>query len=246
MSAISATSTIRSTPVLSPLATTTIASMPNCRHRGVSDGLRSRSSAGHDEKSDRPGDSIDHAGTVEHPTTAALESGIDHVRRSPADAGRLDLIARRPEVGAREVLEEATFDCLEGLVGDNWRARGSRQTADGSADQDRQLTLMSSRAIALFAGARDRWPLAGDQLYVDLDLGEANLPAGTVLHLGTATIAITAAAHTGCKRFSARFGIDAARYVNTPIGRELRLRGVNARVVVAGTARLGDVIRRNA
>jgi hypothetical protein len=181
---------------------------------------------------------------VDPPTTGALEAGTDHVRRSPTDAGRIDLIARRTDVGVREVLEHATFDCVEGLVGDNWRVRGSRQSVDGAADPDRQLTLMSSRAIALFAGARDRWPLAGDQLYVDLDLSKANLPSGTVLELGTAAIEITAAPHTGCKQFSTRFGIDAARYVNTPVGLELRLRGVNARVLVAGTALLGDLIRK--
>jgi hypothetical protein len=180
---------------------------------------------------------------VEHPTTSALEAGTYQVRSAPADTGRLDLIVRRPDLGVREVVEQATFDCNNGLVGDNWRTRGSRETADGSANPERQLTLMSSRAIGLFAGSRDRWPLAGDQLYVDLDLSEANLPAGTILQLGSAAVEITAAPHTGCKKFSTRFGIDAARFVNSPVGLELRMRGVNARVVVAGTAGVGDKIR---
>jgi hypothetical protein len=185
-----------------------------------------------------------HAEGAEHPTTAQLEAGTDAVRSAPRHSGPIDLIVRRAGVGVREVVTRATLDCDDGLVGDNWRVRGSRRTVDGASDPERQLTLMNSRAIALFAGPRERWALAGDQLYVDLDLSLGNLPPGTVLQLGTAAIEITAAPHTGCKHFSSRFGIDAARYVNTPAGLDLRLRGVNARVVVTGTAVMGDTIRK--
>jgi hypothetical protein len=181
---------------------------------------------------------------MEHPSTAALEAGVAEVRRSPADAGRLELIVRRPEVGAREVVAEATLDLADGLAGDCWRARGSSRTPDGAANPDAQLTLMNARAAALIAGPLDRWPLAGDQLFVDLDLGGANLPAGTRLLLGTATIEVTAHPHTGCEKFAARFGRDAARFVNSPVGRELNLRGINTRVVVPGVVRLGDIVRK--
>ena len=135
---------------------------------------------------------------MEHLTTVALEKGIEHVRRSPADHGRVELIVRRPAVDDRQVLEEATLDRANGLVGDTWRARGSSRTADGSSHPDMQLNLMNARTAALVAGQPDRWQLAGDQLYVDLDLSEANLPAGTRLQIGSAVIEVTAMPHTGC------------------------------------------------
>jgi MOSC domain-containing protein YiiM len=173
-----------------------------------------------------------------------LEAGLAHIKRSPAAEGVLELIVRRPAVDEREVLEVAELDVEQGLVGDSWRQRGSRHTADGSAERDRQLTLMNSRAIALFAGDRDRWALAGDQLYVDLDLSLANLPAGARLALGDAVIEVTAPPHTGCAKFRSRFGEQAWRFLNTPDGQALRLRGINARVVEPGRVQLGAPARK--
>jgi MOSC domain-containing protein YiiM len=142
------------------------------------------------------------------------------------------------------VVEEAQLDPTAGLIGDCWRERGSRATEDGSAHPDMQLTMMSARMAALVAGARDRWPLAGDQLYVDLDLSAANLPPGTLLEVGSARIEITDQPHTGCGKFVRRFGLDAMRFVNTQLGRDLNLRGIYARIVNAGTVRTGDPIRK--
>jgi len=149
---------------------------------------------------------------------------------------------RRPAVGQRELLEAAELSIEAGIVGDSWLERGSRHTADGSAEPDRQITIMNARAIALFAGDdRARWAEAGDQLFVDLDLSDASLPAGTRLQLGSAVVEVTAKPHTGCAKFADRFGRDALRFVNSAAGSELHLRGVNARVVVAGTVQVGDV-----
>ena len=142
------------------------------------------------------------------------------------------------------MLEEATLDPAVGLVGDNWRERRARTTPDGSPDPERMLTLMSTRAIAAIAGDPGRWPLAGDQLYVDLDLGLENLPAGTRLAVGTAVLEVSAAPHTGCAKFTERFGSEATRWVNTQAGRSLNLRGINARVVTGGVVRRGDAIRK--
>lgn len=174
----------------------------------------------------------------------ALQAGLDEIRRSPSDEGTVALIVRRPDEDEREVLEEAALDLEEGLVGDMWRRRGSSRTADGSANPDAQVTVMNARVIALLAGARDRWPLAGDQLYVDFDLSVENLPPGTRVALGSTVLEISAEPHTGCAKFSARFGSDAIRFVNSPLGRELRLRGVNTRVVEPGRVRPGDVVRK--
>ena len=150
---------------------------------------------------------------------------------------------RRPRTDAREVLEEGELDPAEGLVGDNWKSRGSAGGA-GPALSDRQLTLMNARVIALLAQTKERWPLAGDQLFVDLDLSAANVPPGTRLAVGSAVIEITAPPHTGCRKFTERFGADAVAFVNSPVWKELHLRGVNARVVKPGIIRVGDVVKR--
>jgi len=179
-----------------------------------------------------------------HLTVSRLEEGLGHVRRSPTDVGRVELIVRRPAVDEREVLEEGILDLAAGLVGDSWRIRGSTRTADGSAHPDMQLNVINARLSSLVAVDPDRRALAGDQLHIDLDLSQANLPPGTRLALGSAVIEVTEIPHTGCAKFRARFGADALRFVNSPVGRQLRLRGLNAKVVVAGTVRQGDDVRK--
>ena len=181
---------------------------------------------------------------VRHLTWEELEAGLGEVRRSPKDEGVLELIVRRPQVDAREILEEGELNRAEGLAGDTWGTRGSSRTADGSPHPDMQLNIMNARAIALVARDRGRWPLAGDQLYIDMDLSEENLPAGSRLALGSAVIEVTAQPHTGCKKFVSRFGPDALKFVNSPVGRELHLRGINAKVVRPGVIRVGDAVRK--
>jgi len=168
-----------------------------------------------------------------------LELGLDHVADSPTDRGVVELIVRRPAVDEREVVEEATLDLVAGLEGDTWRARSE---AKGEVNMETQLTLMNSRAAALVAGPRERWPIAGDQLYVDFDLSVSSLPPGTRVRVGGALVEITPEPHRGCGKFSARFGVDALKFVNSKVGRELNLRGVNARVVEPGRVRTGDEI----
>jgi hypothetical protein len=180
----------------------------------------------------------------QHLTRAELEAGLANIRQSPPDNGLLAMIVRRPAVDAREVLIEAELDAAEGLVGDNWRQRGSSSTADGSAHPEMQLNIMNARAIELIAQDTARWPLAGDQLFIDLDLSDANLPPGTQLAIGSAILEVTAVPHTGCKKFAARFGVDAVKFVNSPEGKQLHLRGVNAKVVKGGALRTGDTVRK--
>ena len=171
-----------------------------------------------------------------HRSLSTLEAGIGEIRRSPADVGTVELIVRRPAENERETLSEAHLDTTAGLVGDGWL------TGDG--DVSRQITVMNARAVALLAGSRDRWPLAGDQLYVDLDLSVGNMPPGTRVEIGAAILEVSGEPHRGCKKFAARYGLDALRFVNSKTGYALNLRGVNTRVVRGGVVRAGDTVRK--
>jgi len=179
-----------------------------------------------------------------HATAAELEAGLDFIRHSPKDGGTLELIVLRPQINERETPVEATLDLVAGLVGDNWKSHGSSRTPDGSADPETQITLMNSRAAAVIARSREGWSLAGDQLFVDLDLSGENLPPGTRLAVGAAVIEVTRPPHTGCKKFMARFGPEALHFVNSALGQELHLRGINAKVVQGGLIRTGDAVKK--
>ncbi len=182
--------------------------------------------------------------TITHLTIAELDAGLDHIRQAPKDTGMLELIVRRPLTEEREILEEGELDLQEGLVGDNWDARGSSMTDDGNAHPEMQLNIMNARTIAHIAQDKDRWQLAGDQLFIDMDISEHNMPPGTRLSLGAAIIEVTAIPHNGCKKFVARFGLDAMTWVNSEEGKKLHLRGINAKVVQAGTISTGDTVNK--
>lgn len=171
----------------------------------------------------------------QHLGRADLEAGLAAILDSPHEAGRLAMIVRRPGVDQREEVEAASLSVAEGLVGDNWRARRH-------AHPDRQLTIMNSRAAALVAQNQARWSLAGDQLYVDLDLSLENLPPGSRLRLGPALVEVTAVPHRGCRKFVDRFGKAAMEFVNSDTGCRLNLRGVNAKVIAGGEIRREDVV----
>jgi hypothetical protein len=177
-------------------------------------------------------------------TRDALDAALPRILAAPTDGGVVELVVARPAPDERIVLDDAVLDPDEGLIGDGWRARRSRHTSDGSASRLTQLTIMNARVTAAVAGSIDRWPLAGDQLYVDLDLGTENLPPGTRLTVGTAVVEVTEQPHTGCAKFAARYGINAARFVNSPVGLAHNLRGINARIMTGGVVRRGDTIEK--
>jgi hypothetical protein len=179
-----------------------------------------------------------------HRTLAELEACLDYVRQSPRDVGRLELLVCRPEVNGREVLGEGRLDRVHGFVGDNWSVRGSSSKPDRSSDPDKQITIVNARVIGVLAGGKDRWPLTGDQLFVDFDLSASNIPPGTRIQMGAAVLEVTPLPHRGCQKFTARFGRDATAFVNSTAGVELNLRGINARVVQDGAIRVGDTVRK--
>ncbi len=182
--------------------------------------------------------------TVKHLTTQELEAALDHLRQAPKDEGVVQLIVCRPNVDQREVLEEAELDIEKGLIGDNWLVRGSKKTPDGSAHPEMQINIMNSRVTALVAHEKERWPLAGDQLYIDMDLSHENLPAGSRLAVGTAVLEVSPLPHTGCKKFVARFGIEAMEFVNSTVGKELCLRGINAKIIQGGIVKVGQTAKK--
>ena len=185
---------------------------------------------------------MDGAFRVPRLSTVEIEAGIENVLASPKNRGTLRLIVRRPMVNVRETVDSGRLDPDEGLVGDNWRTKGNRWRRGG--DPKRQLTIMNWRFANLIAADEDRIPLAGDQLYVDLDLSRENLSPGTRLAVGEAVVEVTAPPHLGCKKFVERFGMDAMTSANSDFGRLHNLRGVNARVIAGGNIATGGHITK--
>ena len=173
--------------------------------------------------------------TVRHLSEAEITAALAEVERSPRERGTLSLIVRRPRSGQREVLDVGTLDVAEGLLGDRW-ALGKRRRLN-------QLTVMNARFVALLAQSPDRWPLAGDQLYVDFDLSTEHVPPGTRIAVGAAEIEVSSEPHTGCRLFAERYGSDAQRFVGSEKGEALSLRGINAWVVRGAEVRVGDEVR---
>jgi hypothetical protein len=181
---------------------------------------------------------------MKHLTMEELEAALDHLREAPKNDGVLHLIVRRPAVDEREVVEEAELDPVMGLIGDSWHLRRSSRTPDGSPHPDMQINIMNARVTALVAQERERWQLAGDQLYLDMDLSKENLPGGSRIALGTAILEVSPLPHTGCHKFVSRFGLDAMKFVNSTIGKQLCLRGINAKVVQGGVVKVGQAARK--
>ena len=181
---------------------------------------------------------------MKHLTMQELEEGLPHIQESPKDEGKLEMIVRRPAENEREIIEEGELHTEDGLVGDNWKTRGSSRTDDGSAHPLMQLNIMNARSIDLIAQSKDRWHLAGDQLFVDLDLSNENLKTGDQLTIGSAIVEVTEIPHNGCKKFTERYGIDSMKFVNSAVGKQLHLRGINAKVIQNGTIRAGDVVKK--
>ena len=179
-----------------------------------------------------------------HLTMEELQVGLEEAGESPQDNGILEMIVSRPAIGERQVVERADLHPIEGLIGDNWRTRGSPHTDDGSAHIEMQITIMNSRIIQLVAQDRSRWPLAGDQLFIDLDLSVENLRPGQHIAIGGAVLEITNMPHNGCAKFTERYGHDAIRFVNSAEGRQLRRRGIYARVVQPGVIHTGDRVSK--
>ncbi len=162
----------------------------------------------------------------------------------PEDTGSVEAIFVRPVTDERKDLDEAELTKADGVKGDRWRATGGRRLPDGSPDPKTQITMMNVKVLDCVSGGRDRWALAGDQLIVDLDVSEENLPVGQRLRVGDAIVEITEVPHTGCAKFRKRYGDESLEYINTERIESLRLRGVYAMVIEEATVRVGDTIEK--
>lgn len=172
---------------------------------------------------------------------ASMRNCLQNIRNSPKESGTIDFIVRRPDINQREIIEIAELDTDKGLIGDCWLTRAYKQ---GPPHPEMQINIMNARVIAAIEPNKERWPLAGDQLYIDFDISKENLPAGSRLTAGSATLEVTNEPHLGCKKFAERFGKDAVMFVNSDEGKALNLRGINAKVVVSGTVKPGDAITK--
>ena len=110
-----------------------------------------------------------------------------------------------------------------------------------SPKPEAQLAVMRTDLAELIANGQSL-ALFGDNLLVEIDLSDANLPTGSRLRVGAAVVEVTPMPHNGCRKFDARFGSDALRFVNAKPTRHLNLRGVYWRVVEAGEVEVGSPI----
>ncbi|HSM34666.1 MAG TPA: MOSC domain-containing protein [Anaerolineae bacterium] len=177
-------------------------------------------------------------------TVDELEAGMAMLLGSPTEAGTLRLVVRRPGKGQREIVEVGQLDTDVGLVGDDWVNRPGSHSDKPSPYA--QVTMMNARVAELISGDPDpaAWAQCGDQLYLDLDLSEANMPAGSRVGIGEAVLEIQAEPHTGCLQFRQWWGADALRFISTDRGRQMRMRGANAIVLQSGLVRPGDIARK--
>ncbi len=181
---------------------------------------------------------------LQHLTTEQLHDGLPFIRQSPEDHGVLKALVIRPSVDERLSLQHVELSPEGGVHGDAW-ANGSWKTLpDGRPHPDVQVTLTNARFMDLIAQDENRWSLSGDNLFVDFDLSHENLAPGQRLALGTTLLEVTAVPHNGCKKYAQRFGKDAVRFVNTPHGKALRLRGIYAKVIQAGVVTVSDLISK--
>ncbi len=156
---------------------------------------------------------------------------------SPRDQGRVEGCVLRPAAGERLVAGEIRVTPEDGVLGDAWARSSDRR--DGN-----QISLINVHLLRAIAhGDEARMPLSGDNLQVDLDLSERNLPTGARLWIGDAVLEITPDPHRPCRSFHERFGADAVKKVTRANRTGRRGRGVMARVLRAGTIRVGDAIR---
>lgn len=176
-------------------------------------------------------------------TTEQITERVSKLTPAPTDSGMVATLIVRPDTNERKIVPSIHVIPGEGIVGDNYLARGDKRTPDGSAHPEGQICLMNASVLDVLAdGDTNKWQLAGDQILVDFDLSTDNIPGGTRLSIGTATFEVSNKPHNGCAKFAERFGMDASRFVNSD--KVQRYRGINVMVVTEGDVSVGDTISK--
>ena len=181
-----------------------------------------------------------------------LEAGIKFILESPKDNGKLELIVIRPDVEQRKILSTGELSTVEGLVGDSWIKRPDSKTPDKKPRLGTQITIMNSRVTSLITKKLyksekekfEKWSLAGDQFFVDMDLSYDNLPPGTKLSLGNAEIEISSDPHNGCEKFKNWYGKDARDFVNSEMGKKHNFRGIQGKVIKNGSVGINEIFKK--
>ena len=155
--------------------------------------------------------------------------------RSPGDAGRIELCVVRPERGQRVVVSELIVEAGLGVVGDRWRADPERTPGT-------EVALINAHVARSVARDVTHAGQTGDNLHVDLNLSEANLPVGTRLLCDGVVLEVSPAIHRPCRTFHDRFGKTAAQRVARANRRGLRGRGVLCSVLAGGVLRTGALL----
>lgn len=164
----------------------------------------------------------------------ALAAAWESQAPAPKDEGTVTLLVARLVDGQRHVPDAITVTVNEGMPGDRWHA-------DPARDSAAQLAVQGHRIASLIANGQSL-SLFGDNLTLDLDLSEENLPTGTLLEIGGAAFVVTPKPHNGCRLYRGRFGGDALQFISAPVRRHERLRGIYLRVVMPGEIRVGDTV----
>jgi len=168
-----------------------------------------------------------------HLSLEELERGLE-VLNPPRDAGELALIVSRGDDGHRSTPDRMVLSPERGVPGDVW-------WRDSPAKIDSQISIMRADIARLVANGQPL-SLVGDNLLVDLDLSVSNLPQGSRLQVGTSFLEITPEPHNGCLKFRQRFGRFALRVTADRRFKDLRLRGIYAKVMEEGEIEVGDPI----
>ncbi len=170
-----------------------------------------------------------------HLSLADLETRLARLAPAPTESGRVVRLQARPSGDHRTTPERVHLSAARGVSGDRWTSEQEKGT-------ENQVTAIQASVAALIANGQELG-LFGDNLFVDLDISTANLPAGTQIRAGEATLEVTPMPHDGCRKFRARFGADALRLVARRETRGRNLRGIHLKVVEDGDVCVGDEIQ---
>lgn len=177
-------------------------------------------------------------------TAAALAEALPNVLQAPRDNAPVTMLCLRPAIGERAFPDRISLTRAEGIPGERWLSMPWLRQPDGRPDPAIQVSILPARVLDLVWTDRTGTPHPGDPIVADLDMTEANLPEGTLLRVGTATLRVSGVWNDGCVKWKVRYGADAKAWIVAPGHRELRLRGILCSVEEDGTVAVGDRITR--